>query len=201
MITLYSGTPGSGKSYQATALIYRLLKRGNTCVISNFDINRSLKKLNYDNFFYIENMNVENVQNIVKDFQKNKKYLNVNQFEHSAYIFIDECQLIFNSRNWKNNNDWCKLFSIHRHLGMQFILISQYDRMIDKQIRACIEIEKRHRKVSNYNLFFYMLALPFRGNLFYQLEIYYPLGDKVGGGFFVMQKKVCNLYNTFKLFD
>ncbi|MCX4357913.1 MAG: hypothetical protein OSJ43_17135, partial [Oscillospiraceae bacterium] len=43
MIYLYTGTPGSGKSYHAAEVIDRALRR-NIPVIANFEINRNEKK-------------------------------------------------------------------------------------------------------------------------------------------------------------
>ena len=58
-------------------------------------------------------------------------------------VIIDECQIIFNCRDFgrKDRGAWVTLFSQHRKLGFNFILITQNDRMLDKQIRALVETE------------------------------------------------------------
>ena len=38
-------------------------------------------------------------------------------------------------------------FSQHRKLGYRVILIAQFDRMLDRQIRSVLEYEYIHRKV------------------------------------------------------
>ena len=54
MITLYSGTPGSGKSLHVAQKIYNWLRSGKYYVIANFEINRDL--VNHpEMFFYIPN--------------------------------------------------------------------------------------------------------------------------------------------------
>ena len=69
-------------------------------------------------------------------------------------IIIDEAQLIFNSRDWNGKNgdrmQWIKFFSQHRKYGYNIILIAQFDRMIDRQIRSLVEYEVAHMKMSNF---------------------------------------------------
>ena len=54
MITLYTGTPGSGKSYISAEMIDRALRRG-IPVIANFEINVNPKK-HKGEFIYIETL-------------------------------------------------------------------------------------------------------------------------------------------------
>ena len=54
MITLFSGTPGSGKSLHIAQKILNWTRNGKFYVICNFEVNLDL--LNYpENFFYVPN--------------------------------------------------------------------------------------------------------------------------------------------------
>ena len=50
MILLYSGTPGSGKSFHATQEIYYLLRRKKN-VICNYDVNLSTCEMNFSQYW------------------------------------------------------------------------------------------------------------------------------------------------------
>ena len=53
---------------------------------------------------------------------------------------IGEAQILFNSRDWGSNSNkrmaWIKFFSQHRKYGYNFIMIAQFDKMIDRQIEV-----------------------------------------------------------------
>ena len=74
--------------------------------------------------------------------------------EDQILLVIDESQLIFNARDWQKagREKWLSFFSQHRKYGYHIILVAQFDRMIDRQIRSLIEYEYVHRKVGNYGI-------------------------------------------------
>jgi len=190
MIYLYSGTPGSGKSYHAVADIYYRLKKkkGFKNVIANFPIN-----YNTEHFFYFDNSEMT-ISNFMKYARKNHK-LGV---EGQTLIVIDEAQIIFNSRSWNtdgnNRMDWIKFFSQHRKLGFNFIIIAQFDRMIDRQIRCLVEYEIAHMKVNNY---FRIIPI----TVFLAVQRWYGQKMKIGSELLTYRKKIANLYDTYKMFD
>ena len=72
--------------------------------------------------------------------------------EGEIRLFIDECAVYFNARNWNDSKrkDWIKFFhSQHRKLGYDVYLVTQFDSMVDKQVRALVEYEFKHRKLNN----------------------------------------------------
>ena len=71
--------------------------------------------------------------------------------EGQTLVVIDECQIIFNCRDFgrKDRNAWVTFFAQHRKLGFNVILITQSDRMLDRQIRSLVEEEVKHRKLNN----------------------------------------------------
>lgn len=77
------------------------------------------------------------------------------------------------------------LFTQHRHFGYTVVLVAQFDRMIDRQIRSLIEYEYVHRKLSNFGLKGMLLNLAMGGRTFVSVKIWYPMKEKVGQEFFM----------------
>lgn len=201
VISLFSGTPGSGKSLHVAERLYWWIKSGKPC-ICNFDIDLSkIKGHKAKRFEYLDN------QYLTPDYLINyaRNYISESGRckEGSILLVIDECQLLFNSRDWGQSGraDWLKFFTMHRHLGYDIILVAQYDRMIDRQIRCLVEYEFIHRKVSNYGLKGKLFSLFAFGNLFVAVKTWYPLKDKVGASFFRAKKVYYDLYDTYVMFD
>jgi len=73
--------------------------------------------------------------------------------EGMGQLFLDEAQLLFNSRDWQKNKGFIEFFTQHRKLGWDVTLVAHDISMIDKQIRALIELESRARNLSKCKLF------------------------------------------------
>lgn len=199
MIYLYSGTPGSGKSLHQAIDIYYHLKYKRP-VIANFDVNTS--KFNNPIFLYIDNINLkpEKLVKISQDYFQNHKFK-----EGAIKLYIDECQILFNSREWNKDGrkEWLVFFTQHRKYGFDIYLVAQFDRMIDRQIRSLIEYEVIHRKVKNFGKFGWFLNLITGGNLFVAVTMWYPMRTKerTEFEFYKGKKKYFEIYNTFKTFN
>lgn len=203
MIQLYTGTPGSGKSLHMAKDIYYFCNcKKERLVIANFKVKE--EKLKFPNrFCYIPNVMLDTPNEVIdkayKYFEENNKPIS----EASIILFIDECQLLFNSRDWniKGRSDWLSFFTQHRKLGFNVILTAQFDMMIDKQIRSLIEYETIHRKCTNYGVIggiFQLLA--FGQPLFVSVEKWYSINERTGYSFFFAKKKYYELYDTFNTF-
>ena len=197
MIRLYSGTPGSGKSlHNAKDVINR--SRFGKPIIGNFpaDLSR-FKKANYT---YVPNYELtpEFLINYSRKFFEGKRIK-----EGAILLVIDECQLMFNSRDWqqKGRNEWLSFFSQHRKYGYDVTLIAQFDRMIDKQLRGLIEYEYIHRKLSNYGFGGKIMSLLFGGNTFVVVQMWYPLKVKISSDFVHARKYYYSIYDTFGTFQ
>lgn len=200
MIYLYSGTPGSGKSLHTARTIYYHLALGKP-VICNFDIDRSKVK-NPDLFTYIDNCDLHPKKLIeIYSSYNDKKKGKIKEGE--ILLVIDECQLMFNARDWskQGRNDWNSFFTQHRKFRYDIILIAQFDRMIDRQIRSLIEYEQVHRKVSNFGWRGKLLSICFgTTNLFCAVKVWYPMKERVSSEMFRASKKYYSLYNTYNTF-
>lgn len=204
MISLYSGTPGSGKSLHLADKMYCHLKYGKKPIIANFGFNVNYIKLR-GHASFTEVNNLQLTPDYLYEYSEQlRQSLGWRQLpEDYILLCIDECQILFNSREWnsKNRAGWLSFFTQHRKLGYQIILIAQFDRMIDRQIRALIEYEYIHRKVGNFGVFGAFLNVLCMGKLFVYVKVWYPLGDKVGSEFFRGKKKLFRLYNSYTMFD
>ena len=105
MIRLYSGTPGSGKSlHNARDIIVR--SQLGEPVIGNFDCN--LEKYKKANYTYCPNDRLTPKYLIEYSRQHFKGRRPGAKDEGAILLVIDECQLLFNSREWQreNRNQW-----------------------------------------------------------------------------------------------
>lgn len=197
MIYLYTGTPGSGKSLDTARMIKGQLALKHP-VICNFPINTKEVR-NADLFHYKQNeeLTVDFLTSFAKEYFGNKRVK-----ESQITLVIDECQMLFNARDWSKGDraGWNKFFQIHRHFGFDVVLVTQFDSMIDKQIRSLVEYEIIHRKISNYGFKGYLLQFLFLApSLFVRVKVWYPMKEKVDSTFFRGNKKLFKLYDTFAL--
>lgn len=198
MISLYSGTPGSGKSLHAAQRVRAALKHYRP-VIGTFHINkeRLFKNSKYE-YTYV-NIYKLTPKFLVEYAKKNLDRSKKNP-EGSFLLVIDEAQRIFNSRAWnsEDRNDWITFFAEHRHLGFDVILISQSDRMLDRQIRALLEYNVIHRKLSQAGIMGKLFSI-FLGQ-FVVVETWYPMKERISGYYYRGEKKLYDFYDSFEDF-
>lgn len=200
MIYLYSGTPGSGKSYHAIVDILRKCKRKTkNRVIANF----AVTGLPADRFEFWDNSDITVARLCQYAAAHHKRGV-----EGQCLLVIDEAECIFNSRDWNGKGvihsalkrnpetrmDWIRFFSQHRKFGYNVILISQKDTMIDKQIRGLIEYDVKHIKMRNG--FFFWLPLGFLC-----VEKWYGQNMKLGSQVLWYHKKIAARYDSYAMFD
>jgi zona occludens toxin (predicted ATPase) len=196
MVVFYSGTPGSGKSFHTARDIYKTLRERRN-VISTVDID--LKKISRNGrrrigeFVYVPILDLDVsflYRYAIKNHKKGK--------EAQTILVIDECQIIFDSRGFqkKDRTDWILFFSRHRHLGYSVILISQQDRMIDRQIRGMFEYEFKHRKVNNFGPL-WLLPITF----FVVIQYWYGNRVRIGSYFIRYKKSIASIYDSYTMYD
>lgn len=216
MILLYSGTPGSGKSFHATQKIYYLLRRKKN-VICNYNVNLSVCAMNFFQYWlsrigflkpYIKGhkrlgkFEFKNNTELTPDYliEYARKYHNRKK-EGQTTVIIDECGIMFNPRTFAQEDrlKWIQFFSLHRHYGYDFILISQSDRMLDRQIRAFIEYDHRHRKANNFGFGGILISLFTMSTFFVDVKLWYGLREKVGADWIRYSRRIASLYDTMFL--
>jgi len=216
MIYLYSGTPGSGKSLHLANIIWQKLRSGRP-VIANFPIQLDIvaestkdyikrkigiknipKPLKLARFDYVD------ISSLTVDYliKHAMRYHKPNR-ENQTLLIIDECAVIFNSRQWDNKDrqQWIVFFQQHRKLGYNVILVSQSDRLIDRQIRAFIEYEVKHRCLNNYRLLGKILGMIAGGKLFVALEYWYGVKERTDTQHIRLNRRKASIYDTFKIFE
>lgn len=204
MISLYTGTPGSGKSFHVAKDISDIIRFKRNCIcISNIPIDLSrFPEKKRDKFIYLSNSDLT-PDRIKEIAYSHFKKINKPVKEGYVKLYIDEAQMMFNARSWndKDRKAWNEFFTIHRHLGIDVIMICQFDLMIDKQIRSLVEYQYIHRKV---------LSLGWRGLVLFVLSgfrslavtrIYYPLKHSLGLKLIYLNPRVFKIYDTFALFS
>ena len=195
-IILYSGTPGSYKSYHAVQECLKWLKDGKN-LITNFPLiyKKRFRKIKgiYEK---VDNMQLTVDYLVEFAIRHHKKGVKA-----QTLIVIDEASIKFNSREFNNKDrmEWIKFLANHRHFNFDIILIAQQDRMIDRQIRSCIETEYKHRALKNYGFAGSLLNLLFHG-CYMCIEYWYPVKSRVGSDFGVFNARIANCYDTMGLF-
>lgn len=209
MLLLYSGTPGSGKSYHATRDIYDAIVVKKQPVIANYMLDLEGVKDAEERFTYCENreLTTDFLVAFADDYWRNHTFA-----EDGILCVIDECQLLWNSRTWDERKSglkysdgermkWLEFFSQHRKYGYKIILVAQDDCMIDKQFRVLLEYEVNHRNCSNYGLFGLLLNILTFGKHFLAVRYYYGKKDRLDSSFIRFRKKYSRLYNSYKAFE
>lgn len=201
MIYFYSGTPGSGKSLMMAKEVCYWIKNYKKNVIANthIDVSKISQKKNKGKFFYLAN------DKFTTDFLY-KYSLKYNKLgvEHQTLIVIDEAQCLFSptavklftQENKAYRQNWLEFFTQHRHLGFDIILISQFDKLIDAQIRCLFEYNCVHRKANNYGFIGLLLTL-LHVPLFVQVNYWYGVNQICGKKFFLYNKKFASIYDSY----
>ena len=223
MIYFYTGRPGNGKSLHMAQEIDTALRNGKN-VIANFEINEHAydkfkHKEKLGKFVYEPNYNWLNNAYRVKDakrysyldglynyaLQFHKRNHRGQIIEHQTLLCLDECQELFNTRTWnrKDRLEWASFFRQHRKYGYDVILVSQDDKVVDKQIRAVLEYEIEHRCVNNYKSMGKVVGMLSGGKLFVAITRWYAKTGKdsqIKSVFFRGKKKYYEFYDSYQTF-
>lgn len=204
MISLYTGSVGSGKSYHATHLGLNWIQRKH--VIANFPIKPPSKFLlkrqarswqrKLARWIFWDEITVEML--IAMSIEKGWYGK-----ESQCLLIIDEAGIEFNSRDWqtdgKKRTKWIKFLSQSRKFGYDIVFVVQADRMIDKQIRGLVEYEVKHLKANNS--FFLSFLSMFRVTLFMYVYRWYQTKLRANIRFGRYKKSVANRYDTMRTFN
>lgn len=228
MIHFFTGKPGNGKSLHMAEIIYREMKKGKN-VIANFPVNEGYFKncrhpektgvfLYEPNFYWLNNAYIlpggtskscsysyiDGLYNYARMFHKRNKKGQI--MEKQTLLVLDECQELFNNRLWNRKDRllWTGFFRQHRKLGYEVYLISQDDKVIDKQIRNVLQFEYEHRALKYYKAFGKLLSILAGGNLFVVIQKNYSVkvkDAKTKSSFFKGKKKFYDFYDSYAIFD
>ena len=172
MITIVAGVPGSGKSYFAVDKISKLSKKDRGKVLHNIDG----LKLGLSLDVYCKDKDLSPLDLFQPDFHDKDKSF------HGFLFVIDECQALF-PKSFKNQAVQ-RFFQLHRHYGIDIILLSQDYKLICPSISLLSELQLR--AVSD-------IANPLPGSFMYKKMVGF---ESVGRTFVRKRKKVFDLYKT-----
>lgn len=201
MVTLFSGTPGSGKSLHVAKKILNEVRHGKKMIITNYPVNLTFIKRTRCKIVVLNN--AELTCDLLQWISSNWYFKKNPVREGGIICVIDEAQLLFNAREWNKSGraDWISLFTQQRKYGIDFYLIAQFDRMLDRQIRSLIEYEYVHRKLSNCGFWGRFYSVLLGGEIFIAVKRWYPLKERVGVEHFRLKKAYCRFYDTHALFS
>jgi len=204
MIYVYTGTNGSGKSLHVAKDIYGRLSRGGRKggVISSFKVmTQNIKKMK-GKYTYC---NIYDMQpEFFTEYAKNNHTFtgNPDKDEGQTLIVIDEAQRIFNPRDYdqRGRRAWLDWFPEHRKEGFTIIIITPFDKMIDKQIRSLFEYEVVHRKANNFGFIGVMLSL-IGIKMFFAITYWYGIRQKCGTETVKAKKRYTRIYESMAKAD
>ncbi len=225
MIYFFSGTPGSGKSLRVAREILiatRIRKQNVITVNMPIDVNfirvnrfkKFLKPLFHSIFGYKKSFDVSysgmgditvlRSDEISPAFLFDYAFKNHKRGKESqSILIIDEAQMVLgptvmklkSQENKTYRVDWLDFLTQHRHLGFDVIIISQFDRLIDPQVRCLFEYNYVHRKVNNFGVG-WILSI-FKISLFIQIKMWYGVRQKMGSEFYTYRKYFSKVYDSY----
>lgn len=225
-INCIQGTPGSGKSAFAVSMLLDHLRRGGV-VAANFSLVDGWAETVAKRSFacrFLGKDHIESAQDLWSRFkvvgslegvnQASKELIPLakgkiaDQYEDHGLLVLDECQLVFNSRQWQKNMEWIEFFSQHRKHKWSVLMVSHSVEMVDSQIRNFIEYDVRFRNLNKVKL--PVVGVPvsrllLADNAFLSIWRYYGLGAGAGNIFKRELTKLklweARLYDSMKIFS
>lgn len=218
MITLIEGTPGSGKSAVCVCDMIDFLQDGGT-IACNFDLvegwaeriaTKDIKcrfglrdRVSYARELHSRAFKIGTPDTL---FELSKLLVARDKrgrlIEGQGRLYLDEAQLMFNSRNWQKNYPFIEFFSQHRKLGWDVYMVSHDETMIDSQVRHFVEMRGSFRNLNK--LRFLGLRLPRTVNIF--LSVYHYAGSGPGARVrshfktYWLDKTRASLYDSMQVF-
>lgn len=182
MITLFTGLPGSGKSYK---MVSELWKNKNKYFIIHNIVGfqtEVLKDYGFNWVEYCEKNQIEIETFFSKDYQIELAAKIREKYKRNMLIIIDEAHEWFD-RNVKALKMW---LSYHRHINQQIYLVAHATKNIPQTYRTFVEVEYRAKSGA-------FIFLP--GYFFYNRIIG---GQRAG---FIFERKLKKIFALYKSHD
>lgn len=206
MIEVFSGTPGSGKSlHAANEIRFQLNRPSPRPVLANFVLASSAPVKRRELFAFVPNEHIS--PGLLVDFANDFWSSSGLPFrEDYITLVVDECQILFNARNWGSSGrlEFLEFLSQHRKYGYHIILIAQNMAMIDNQFRMLVDFDVNHRNVKNFPGIGGFLGLVTRGRAFLQVTYLCVNGktkERVGSRWYIGRRKDMEMYDSYARFN
>lgn len=200
MITVFSGTLGSGKSYDAVDTIIKHLRKGKN-VICDFNIDLSGLKGIKGEFVHLPLMSIPVLITYAQ------KHNNMDSFsEDQTLVVIDEVYNYFDPRDYTRDDRmlWVSFLKISRHYCLSFLFICQDAKTdLDKKILRTIEYDVVHKDVRKLQWGFQLLTL-LTGRWFLVIKWSCQKGIpriKIDVTWLHLNKNFAKRYNSHHIFD
>ena len=181
MITLFSGIPGSGKSYKMVAELSRL--KNEYFVVHNIEFMPEhrdyLGEFGVDFVEYCKIQNIEVVEFLSKEYQIEYSKAVNEKYNRPVLVIVDEAYEWF-SRHSKSLGTW---LAYHRHLDENIWLVTHRSSNLPAVYRSFIEVEYRAKSGS---------ILGFPGYFIYNRI----LGDQKAG--YNIERKKKEIFGLYK---
>lgn len=203
MISMYSGTIGSGKSYHALEDICTALDKGKY-VIANFPLTFSAGQIRRgwaDRFMYVDDSYFMGIQGIQFLLQTSAEMgWDVDEREGLCLCVIDEATNYFPKEDATKPEQrlWRTYFTQSRKQGYDFILIVQDENSLNKTISKCIEYDVKHRKANN--IFPFKLLNLINVTLFFHVTYWKQQRTKLKTGSTIFVKRLAAMYKSKRMF-
>ena len=221
MIQIIQGTPGSGKSAVATVDMIEFLLSGGV-VACNYSLVPGWHYKLAERNLYVR-LGFKDRDELAESYWKRAFKIGTSDTlyqlsdrlralvppgkdgrfrEGAGRLYLDEAQLLFNSRTWQKNKEFIEFFTQHRKLGWDVYLIAHSVEMIDSQIRFLIEYEARLRNLRKVKLFGLLPVSPYP--VFLSIVRY--SGISAGAGMvawrrlYALNKTYASLYDSMQVF-
>lgn len=203
MIEIYTGVPGSGKSAHAAANIREILNapRRDQPVLANFRLSDGAPVAKPHNFTYLPNEDMS--AGALIDFACEFWDSGAARFrEDYIKLYVDEAQLLFNSRRWsdKSRMAYLEFLSQSRKYGYHIIMIAQHLKMIDNQFRMLVEVECNHRRIRSMGPVGTIVAAPFGGKLYMNVRYLVQGNERLNMEVRRYSKKDFAMYDSYATF-
>lgn len=199
MITFFSGTPSSGKSYEAVQRVLTAL-RFKKHVICNFPMkftDKEIKRGYQERFHFVPNNEFTIEMLLIYAIDNN---MIQKKQENQVLVVYDEAGGKYNPKAPRADlAEWIDFFSQHAKIGFNIILVAQSRAMLDRQVYAMLEYEVKHRKINRFGPLF-LLSI-FGITIFSSIEYWAQVREKVGVDFIIYRKSVAEHYDRFRMFD
>lgn len=205
MISMYSGTIGSGKSYHALETITdHLDKRPDNYVIANFPLDFSFAKRGKDwqeRFMFVDDryfMSVIGMRLLLN--MSRRMGWDEDEREGICLVVIDEATNFYGREHAAKPEQqlWRTFFTQTRKLGYDFILIVQDDNSINKTISKCIEYDVKHRKANN--IFPFSLLNAFKITIFFYNTYWKQQRLRLRSDSTMFVKRLSKMYQSKRMF-
>lgn len=147
MIIGFTGTPGSGKSYEAVKKILDNLQWGRV-VYTNIDGIMDGPCLEaIKSYCGLSDLALKIQLHFLEEDQVPEFWEHITP---GCLVVLDEVQKVFSSREWQStkNNRFASWASTHRHNGYDLVLITQAIERIDSAVRCLLEWTYDFRKIN-----------------------------------------------------